>query len=133
MYMYFIYCELNWFIFLKSLWLFLSDLIFNSFQCFSNYKISVLFKFFRNSRRTYNGKSSRKESTFGKQTWLLLRDRLYHALPKRCHVSRESSQEQVLFCFIDSGVSDPFFHLKKKLKRLLKSLLSNPNEKFDKM
>ena len=74
--MQFIYCELNTFIFLKSLQLFLSELSFNHFQITKYQLCSNLFLYFR------------------KQTFLLLRDWLYHVLPKQCHMSRESPQKK---------------------------------------
>ena len=66
--MQFIYCELNEFIFLKSLQLYLSELSFNHFQITKYQLCSNLFLYFR------------------KQTCLLLRDWLYHVLPKQCHM-----------------------------------------------
>ena len=75
--MQFIYCELNAFIFLKSLQLFLSELSFNHFQITKYQLCSNLFLYFR------------------KQTRLLLRDWLYHLLPKQCHMSRKSPQKNL--------------------------------------
>ena len=66
--MQFIYCELNAFIFLKSLQLFLSELSVNHFQITKYQLCSNLFLYFR------------------KQTCLLLRDWLYHVLPKQCYM-----------------------------------------------